>query len=136
MIFRFKKDDAALKERSAYFRGPSAWINNILQITNDEANVLRWQENDDAIIVQFDRHPGEAAQHGRVLDSFVFDQPDKVVTFDMKRMFDCGVDEHPSATAERLGVICINYAADEATMRATMTVFDPFNNLPLWIIVR
>jgi len=133
MILKFSKQNPYLTERAKFFKGLGAWYNNVLSITSEDANVLRWQEDDDDIVMQFDRSPGEAAAYGKEIPAFNFDKPDKTLIFDMKKMFELGHDEHPSATAERLKLICISYTADEATMKAKMVVFDPFDNVPEWV---
>lgn len=133
MIFRFSKQNPYLLERAKYFKGAGAWYNNILQITSEDARVLRWQEDDDAIVIQFERNPGEAAAYGKQIDSFTFDKPDKVLIFDIEKSFKLGYNEHPDVTAERLKLIRISYHADEATKKVTMTVFDPFDMVPEWV---
>ena len=133
MIFKFSKQSQALLERHNFFKGAGAWYNNIFQMTSEDARILRWQEDDKSIVIEFDRFPGQAAAYGKQIDSFTFSKPDKTLIFDMKKMFELGYDEHPSATAEKLKLICISYTADEAAMKAKMVVFDPFDMVPEWM---
>ena len=133
MILKFSKQNPYLIERAKYFKGAGAWYNNVLQITSEDARILRWQENEDDIVIQFDRSPGEAAAYGKQIAAFTFDKPDKTLLFDMKKSFELGYNEHPDATAERLKLIRISYNADAATGKVTMVVFDPFDNVPEWV---